>query len=440
MKFRGLIIAVLVLLALGGVLYWSNHHKPSEKSEALSSTTSPPILKLEQAGITQITIADKGSAPVTLVKQNDGKWHITKPKELRADQDEVTGMVSSLSSLNADRVVEEKASGLAQYGLDDPSVTVDIATSDHKQRQLLLGDATPAGGDVYAMLAGDPRVFTIAGYGKTSIDKGLDDLRDKRLLTIDPDKVSRMTLEKKGQTIEFARIKDGWQILKPEPLRADSFAVDELARSVADARMELSGGENNDAAASKFGQGTSVATVALTGDQGTQTLELRKNKDDYVAKSSTADGAYKVDASLGTTLERSLNDFRNKKLFDFGFEDPGKLEMHEGQKSWLLVRNGNDLWFNGKKMDSTAVESLVEKLRDLTATDFPTSGFSNAEIAVTVTSGQGKQVEKVLISKSGDHYIAKRNNESALYQLSASDVNDLTAAVDAIKPAATSKH
>ncbi|SPE26850.1 exported hypothetical protein [Candidatus Sulfotelmatomonas gaucii] len=187
MKFRGLIIAVLVLLALGGVLYWSNHHKPSEKSAPLSSTTSPSILKLDQASITQLTVTDKGSAPVSLVKQNDGRWQITKPEELRAEQDEVAGMLSSLSSLNADHVIEEKAAGLAQYGLDDPSVTVDIATSDRKQRKLLLGDSTPAGGDVYAILAGDPRVFAIAGYSKTSIDKGLNDLRNKRLLTIDPD-------------------------------------------------------------------------------------------------------------------------------------------------------------------------------------------------------------------------------------------------------------
>jgi hypothetical protein len=435
MKFRGLIIAVLVLAALGGVLYWSNHHKPSENSALLSSSSSPSILKLDQAAIAQLTLTNKGSAPVMLSKENSGKWQITAPKALQADQDEVSGLLSSLSNLNADRVVEEKAPSLAQYGLDDPSVTVDIATSDHKATKLLLGDSTPAGDDVYAMLAGDPRIFTIAEYNKTSIDKSLSDLRDKRLLTMDPDNVSRITLQKMGQAIEFARIKDGWQILKPEPLRADSFTVDELARSVADARMNLSGDES-DKAAAEFAQAAPVATVTLTGNQGAQTLELRKNKDNYYAKSSAVEGVYSVDASLGTTLGQSLDSFRSKKLFDFGFEDPGKIEMHQGAKSWFLTRSGADWWLNGKKMDSTAVESLVDKLRDLAATSFPTSGFSSVEFEVTVTSNQGKQVEKVLISKSGDRYIAKRENEPALYQLNASDVNDLAAAANAIKPAA----
>ncbi len=437
MKLRGLILAVVVLLALGGVLYWSNHHKPSTQSTALSSTASPSILKLNQASMTGLTLTDKGSAPVTLVKQNDGRWQITEPKELRVDQDGVTSLLSTLSSLNADRVVEEKASNLAQYGLEDPSVSVDIETSDHKQRRLLLGDSTPAGDDVYAMLDGDPRVFTIASYDKTGIGKGLNDLRDKHLLTVDPDKVSRVTFDKKGQAIEFARIRDGWQILKPEPLRADSFAVDELVRGVADARMDLSGSKSD--ATADFAQGTPVATVSLTGARGTETLDLRKNKNDDYARSSALPGIYKVDPILDSTLSQSLNDFRNKKLFGFGFEDPNKIELHEGSKVWFLLRNGSDWWFNGKKMDGAAVESLVDKLRNLAATSFPTSGFSSAAIQVMVTSAGGKHVEAVSISKSGDHYLAKRDNEPSLYQLSASDVSDLTAAINAIEPAAIAK-
>ena len=35
-----------------------------------------------------------------------------------------------------------------------------------------MGDNTPAGNAVYVALAGDPRVFTLANYSKTSLDKG----------------------------------------------------------------------------------------------------------------------------------------------------------------------------------------------------------------------------------------------------------------------------
>jgi hypothetical protein len=434
MKFRGLIIAVVVLLVLGGLLYWSNHRKPAPESAAAASAASPPILKVDQGAIEQVTLTRKDAAPVSLDKQGSGNWRITEPKAFNADSDAVSGMLSSISSLNADRVVEDKASDLKQYGLDQPSLQVQIETKDHTQDDLLFGDETPTGGDVYAMLQGNPKVFTVASYNKTSIDKGVNDLRDKRLVTIAPDKVSRVDLHKAGQEIEFARIKDGWQILKPEPSRADSFAVDEFVRTVADAKMDLTGNEA-DHAATDFAQGSPLAAVTLTGDQGPQTLTLRKSKQDYFAQSTAVDGAYQVDTSLGTALDKSLDQFRNKKLFDFGYEDPNKIELHEGAKSWFLTRSGNDWWSNGKKMDSSSVESLVESLRGLAATSFPTAGFSSADVEATVTSSNGKRTEKVLISKSGSNYVAKRENEPELYQLDASAVSAVTNAADAIKPA-----
>jgi hypothetical protein len=44
-------------------------------------------------------------------------------------------------------------------------------------------------------------------------------------------------------------------------------------------------------------------------------------------------------------------------------------------------------------------------------------------------------VEKVLIAKVGDHYIAKRENEPALYELDTNSVTDLEKAAADLKPA-----
>jgi Domain of unknown function (DUF4340) len=438
MKFRGLIIAVLVLLVLGGLLYWSDHHKPSEPAVPSSASTSVEILKFDSSSITGVSLSHKATAPVTLAKEDGDQWRITAPEGLPADKDAVSSLLGSLSSLNADRVVEDKASDLKPYGLDDPSLTLNIASKDGKERKLMLGDDTPAGSDVYAMVAGDPRVFTIASYNKTSVDKALNDLRDKRLVTVQPDQVSRVVFTKKAQSIEFARTKDGWQILRPNPIRADSSAVDEFVRSVSGARMDLSG-TDNDRARAGFAGAAPLASVTLTGNQGSQTLDVRKSKDDYYAKSSAANGIYKVDSSLGTSLDKSLDDFRNKKIFDFGFEDPSRVEMHLGPKSWVLTRSGSDWWWNGKKIDPTGVDQIIEKLRDLTATLFPTSGFSTEEFDATVTSSDGKRTERVLFSKSANGYIAKRENEPSLYQLDSTSVSDLENAANALKPAAGSK-
>jgi hypothetical protein len=435
MKSTGLLIAAAVLAALTGTLYWSDHHKTADTT-ATPVEAAPKILSLKDTDLSKIEIKKKGAEEVALAKNDAGKWQITAPTPLAADPDAVSSMISTLSSLNSERVVEDKAADLKQYGLTGPALEISIATKDGKSQKLLLGDDTPAGNAVFAATSGDPRVFTIASYTKTSIDKGPGDLRDKRLLTADFDKISQVELDAKKQSIEFGRNKDAWQILKPRPLRADNFTVEDLVRKLKDAKMDLSATNTDQKkAASAFASGTPVATAKVTDAAGTQELQIRKGKDDYYAKSSAVAGIYKVANDLGSGLDKSLDDFRNKKLFDFGFDEPNKVEMRDGSSAYFLTKGGPDWWSNGKKMDDSSVQALVDKVRDLSASKFVDSGFTSPVIELTVSSNDGKRTEKALISKSGDHYIAKRENEPSLYQLDAKPVEELQKSAGGVKPA-----
>jgi len=437
MKQSGLIIAAVVLAALTGALYWSNRHSASENTAKASIDTPPKILSLKQDDISKIQIKKKGGEELVLAKGDGGKWQITAPKQLSADQEAVSNLLSSVSSLNSDRLVEDKAGDLTQYGLTQPSLEVDITAKDAKAQKLLLGDDTPAGSAVFSKLEGDPRVFTIASYNKTSIDKTTNDLRDKRLLTVDFDKLSQVELVTKKQDIEFGRNKQEWQIVKPKPSRADNFQVEEIVRKLRDANMEAA---SSDADAKKafaaFASGTQVATAKLTDSATTQELQIRKSKDDYYAKSSAVPGIYKVPNDVGQGLDKNVDDFRNKKLFDFGFEEPGKIEVHDGAKAYFLTKGGQDWWSaDSKKLDASNVQALIDKIRELSASKFVDSGFTAPVMELTVTSNDGKRVEKVSISKSGDNYIAKRENEPALYQLDSSAVTDLQKLGGDVKPA-----
>jgi hypothetical protein len=437
MKIRGLIVAVLVFFALAGVLYWSEHRKPEETTKA-AADAPPSILKLDEASITRLEVKKTETPPVLLARGASGEWTLIEPKPLGADQSTVSSMLSTISSLDSQRLVEEKAGDLKRYGLDQPAIEVDITTKDNKSQKLLIGDDTPTGGAAFAKLSADPRVFTIASFSKTSVDKTLNDLRDKRLLTANSDKVSRVELIRKGQKLEFGKNKDDWQILKPKPLRADSRQVGELVRKLADARMDLSGTDDKEVA-SAFSKGNPVAVAKLTDQSGTQQLEVRKMKDAYYAKSSIVDGAYKVGSDLAEALDKGLDDFRNKKLFDFGFSDPNKIELHTSSKATFLTKSGEDWWSNGKKMDASTVQELISKLGDLAATKFPEVGFGNPTMEATVTSDDGKRTEKVRIAKSGNGYVAMRDNEPGLYELESGPVDDLQRTADGLKPASAKK-
>lgn len=448
MKFRGLIIAVIVLCALGGTLYWSRSHKPADAS--LNLPKQPVILKIDQAAITGLTVTKKGSPAVVLAKDSAGKWKITKPEPLRANQDAVTDLLSTLAPLNAERIIETSPADLDRYGLSDPDLTVDVVGKNGETHKLEIGDATPTGSSVYAMVAGKPDIYTTPSYSKTGLDKGLDALRDTRLVPVDVNKITQMEFRKGNQDIVFGHSKDSWQIEKPQPWRADGEAVDDLAQQVTQARMDLSGPTSSGPAADRaFSRARPFVFVKVTDNQGTQTLNVRKaaQGDTYYAESSAVKGAYTIDSSVGDALDKSLIDFRNKALFDFSYHQPEKVEMQaepqpglkKGPRSWLLTYSGNNWWLDGKKMDQDSVSSLVSGLRDLTATKFVTGGFGKPVITVSVTyknSDGNTKTGQVQISRAGKgDYVARRGDEPTLYALNPSDVEDLLSAAEGIQPA-----
>jgi hypothetical protein len=441
MKMNSLLVAAIVLAALSGVLYWSNHRKPVENAVKVSADTPPKILTLSQDNITKVDIKKKSGDAVELAKDDAGKWQLVGAKPLRADQNEVSSMLSTLSSLSSERLIEEKAGNLADYGLAQPADELTVTEKDNKSQKLLIGDDTPAKNGVYVALAGDPRVFTLANYAKTSLDKSAKDLRDKRLLIFEQDKLSRVELTARKQDIEFGRNKDQWQIVKPKPFRADDSKVEDLIRKLGDAKMDLNVSDDDQKkAAVAFNSGTAMATAKVTDASGTEELQVRKNKDDYYAKSSAVEGVYKVGNDLGTALDKTVDDFRNKKLFDLGFTDPDKIELHDGAKTYFLTKGGSD-WFSGdgKKVDAIGAESFVEKVRDLSASKFVDSGFGTVAVELTAGSNGGKTIEKVSIAKDGDHYVAKRDGEPALYQLDPAVISGLQLAAQDLKPAVEPK-
>src|SRR5207247_5881184 len=151
---------------------------------------------------------------------------------------------------------------------------------DGKTEELLVGDDTPTGGSTFVKLKNDPRVFSVSSGVKSSLDKTSKDLRDKRLLTFDSDKLTRVELQAKGQPVEFGKNNQNeWQILKPKPLRADGSQVEELIRKLKDAKMDTSvSDEDAKKAVAAFGSGTRVAVANGADSAGTQHIEVRRDK------------------------------------------------------------------------------------------------------------------------------------------------------------------
>jgi hypothetical protein len=84
---------------------------------------------------------------------------------------------------------------------------------------------------------------------------------------------------------------------------------------------------------------------------------------------------------------------------------------------------------------------MIDKLRDLSANKFADGGNAGSPLfEATVTSNDGKRVEKVTLSKQGNTYYAKRENEPTLYEITQAAFEGLQKAASEVKEAQPAKN
>lgn len=428
-KPTGLIAAVALLAVLGGAVWYTNKNpKPADTK----TPEAPKILSLAEDSIEGIRLVKANAEPLVISKSGDG-WKIEGEKPIRADDDAIHGILSTISAMTGERVIDDNPADLKPFGLDAPAFEADFTAKSGAVTKLLIGSDTPSGASTYVKLGDKPRVFTMLATSKATFDKSVSDLRDKRMLTFVQDKVKSITLTPPtGTPVEFTRGSEAtdWQITKPKVWRADSLQVDDFMRRLRDAKMDLTGDTSKFAA--DFASGVKAGAATVTDQFSTHSIEVHKAKDGntYFAKSSDVDGVFKLSGDLGEGMNKSADDFRNKKLFDFGFNDPFKVEI-----SGKLYQKAQDKWrAAGAEYDPGSIQAAIDKLRDIAATKFAdkTAGMPVATLAVT--SGNNK-LEKVTVTKQGDDVYAMRDGDPSVYVLDAKAWDDVQKTIAAIKVA-----
>jgi hypothetical protein len=437
MKFRGLLVAIVVLAALGGTLYWSQHHLPV-KQKTNADTDLPFPLTINPGNVSGLTLTEKGSAPITLISTQPGRWQIVTPIDTPADTASVAHILSDLAHIRAQEIVEDHAANLNRYGLDNPSLTLDINQRNNEKAELILGDRTPTGTGAYAMVPGDAHVYTIPYFMEETFNKPFDDLRDKRVLPFAEKVVSNIEIDKGKQIISVDRKHAGWQIQKPGVYPTAGNKVDNLLHTLVAAKFDSSVSPAEAAAA--FAQAPPLEVIKLTAGSGNNTevdtLDVHKSSDGaFYAKASVYPGACMLDPSIAHALLQDLDDLREKRVLDVGVGMPLNIDYHSPAATVALVRSNNDWYQNGKPMDGATVQALIDVLRGLSATHFATAGFTHPDTDLTVVAFDGA-AGKIHFQRTKDGgALAKRDDGPTVYVLDADAMNTLTAAIGSLQPA-----
>lgn len=439
MKANPLLVALVLLVALGGAVYYTQENPPEPDESKLT------LLETDEKNIQELVIRKQDGETIGMRRGEDEKWQFLPPIEVAADDGQIGFLVANLSRMEADRVVKEQVESWEPFGLEgEGSMSLDVKFKEGEPRKIIFGFDTPTGRGVFVRIDGDPQLLTGYSYGKNSFNKTVFDLRNKRLLRVATDKISGLKLKVGGSVFDLSKDADSdWLITAPRSLRADNFTVDDLARAAYSAEMTTILEEGEASGAYDFRD--PLAEVEIVDDAGAHVLVVAKGEGDkYYAKSSDLDGVYEVGATLAESLGKELNDLRNKKPFDFGFTTVKSLKVRDGETASSFERV-DDKWLlasdNGREMSAGLVQTLIDSLRNLTAVSFPPEdgagyGLDAPQIEAEVLLDEEAAVpEKVFISSlSADRVYAQRDGESAVYEIEKAPAEEIRRALeDALK-------
>jgi len=420
---RGLRLTIalfVVLIGLGAYIYFVTWKQPDtpDSGKKLDKVFTTPSDKIDEIKI------NTASGEAATMKKEGGSWKLTEPVATAADDSEISGITNALSNAEIQRVVDENPSNLNDYGLSNPRIVVAFkAAGDKDYQKLFVGEKTPTGSDLFARRNDEKKVFTIASYQETSLNKTPFDLRDKNILKFDRDKVDGVQMDAAGKTLAIAKEGGEWKVTKPIEVRADFGTVEGLVGRLQTARMKsIASPDATPADLKKYGLDKPAATVTLNLGSARATLALGGKADDATiyARDTSKPMVVTVESSLLDEARKQAGDYRRKDLFEFRAYNATHVEITRNGQTVVFERvkgaddKTPDKWHRlsptAADVDKDKFDALLAKLANMRADKFvdttANTGLDKPAMTIAVKFDEGKKEERVSFGKSGEDVYA----------------------------------
>jgi Domain of unknown function (DUF4340) len=439
---RTLGVLVALLGGLAAYLYYVDASKPVGETEE-----KPKVFAVEADQIEELKVSTIAGGVAELKKSADG-WYLTGPQQIRADDSEVTGITSNLASVTIQRVVEENPANLGDYGLREPVAAVSFKAKGAKEfTTLQIGTKTPTGSDLYAKTASDKKVFLVSGYLESTLNRTPFDLRDKKIISFDRDKLDRIEIRHGNSLVSLVKAKGEWRMNAPVDARGDFGAIEGLISKLQSAQMKAIVTENP-AEFAKYGINSPVAEVTLVSGSAKAALAFgTKTADNFIhVRDQSKPIVVTAPADLFDEIEKGPAEYRRKDLFEFRAFNLDRLEITRDTTTVAFERlkgkgkDGADAWQNAatkKAVDATKFEAFLTKLSGMRAQSFADektkTGLDAPAVRLKATFDEAKKNETVTIGRVAAEVFAGRTDEPGAAKLDATEFDETLKALDEFK-------
>lgn len=387
------------------------------------------VLGAESADIRSLQITGP-NLDLALEKRSD-TWFVTKPIEWPAQDTAISRILNELQFLQHEtsflvRDLAKNGQSLADYGLDEPKLTVTFASGESGRTvtRLQLGDTTKDGVRLYLLSSDGERIHVVNQSFARSLALTFEELHADSVFTIPVFEARSLNLQTAAPASLRIRLRrDGsrWTFETPVIARASKQETELTINALNSLRVQSFVTENPPAIPPSA---KPSLRISLEGNQRRETLLLG----DALAGSSSAHEivfhaqlesrpalfTVAIPRALKDTLDHAQEKLRETRLLEFEprtvtavtLQGPGQppltlQRLETGAQTpevaaWQIVRRGDGL--QGPQTlpaDQKAVQRLLEQLSLLSArtfrTDAPrdadleTLGFNRPEREITLT-------------------------------------------------------
>jgi len=414
MRFRNTLIALVVLLVVGGYAFVNYYFsKPEPKKTAYH-------IKPEQIAKVDLKYPDR---ELTLERKKGEPWVITKPVGAAADQNTANNLARAIADCEITKTVEEKSDNLAPFGLAKPQVTVTITDTSGKALPALeVGKVTPVGFSAYLKYADKPAIMLTSSAFPSGMNKTLDQMRDRELMSFKVDDVQKLLItHDDGTQIEIARDGDKWKIVRPAKYDADPTQVRQILTTLGDSKVaDFITDTPTNAAQYGLEKPHLVATIYL-GKQGkTETQQSllfgfkqkESGKDGIYVRRGERAPIYTVAPWVMSGVDKSMLNLRDKTVLSFDPERVETLTLNPLDKPEFALKREAGKWSvleNGKSSpaDPAVVDRFMDQIHDLKGNSIimdPVKspemfGMDKPAMVVTMQDKDGHEIGQLRLSK-----------------------------------------
>ena len=314
-KKRTLVVLLVLILALGGALFWMNRsNTQAEEAASAAAEGNIPLSSFAAGDLEKIQYTYQGE---TLTLDYDsGRWTLEEDPDYHLDESACNTMVTALAALNAKRQLTAQPG--EDYGLNDPAVTVTV-TAAGETNTFVFGAENTVTGDLYVQKAGDDAVYAVPGNKAACFELTKADLFG----SFNPAGLTVSALEKVSITTgsgtlaltavsepadssasseesdsDSASYQTVWRLDGSPETDLDSDAV----RNLLSALAGYVSAQVTDANPAAYGFDVPLAAVQAETAGGTVTLRYASNADGYWMMQDGDGSVYAVDVSTVNTI------------------------------------------------------------------------------------------------------------------------------------------